>query len=51
MIESFGFRREKVNQIVVDPSLHNPIRKSPLFYAVETRETPDAFTLFEGQFL
>ncbi|KAG6730546.1 hypothetical protein I3843_01G081900 [Carya illinoinensis] len=40
--------REKVNQIVVDPSLHNPIRKSPLFYAVETRETPDAFTLFEG---
>ncbi|KAE7997509.1 hypothetical protein FH972_002140 [Carpinus fangiana] len=39
--------RQKVNQIVVDPSLHNQ-KSSPLYYAVENRATPDAFTLFEG---
>lgn len=39
--------RKLSNQIVVDPSLHNQ-KSSPLFYAVETRETPDAFELFGG---
>lgn len=38
---------EKVNKIVIDPSLHNQ-QSSPLFYAVETRPAPDAFTLFGG---
>ncbi|XP_027344556.1 beta-glucuronosyltransferase GlcAT14A-like [Abrus precatorius] len=36
-----------INQIVVDPSLHYE-KSSPLFFAVESRETPDAFKLFRG---
>ncbi|GMY38381.1 beta-glucuronosyltransferase glcat14a [Fagus crenata] len=39
--------RQQSNQIVVDQSLHNQ-KSTPLFYAVETRETPDAFKLFGG---
>ncbi|KAK7293942.1 hypothetical protein RJT34_16823 [Clitoria ternatea] len=39
-------QRDK-NQIVVDQSLHYE-RSSPLFFAVESRETPDAFTTFRG---
>ncbi|XP_061354351.1 beta-glucuronosyltransferase GlcAT14C-like [Gastrolobium bilobum] len=36
-----------INQIVVDPSLHNE-KSSPLFFAVESRDTPDAFKIFQG---
>ncbi|KAL9402987.1 hypothetical protein Peur_006836 [Populus x canadensis] len=37
----------KINQIVVDPSLHLQ-KSSHLYYAVETRTTPDAFKIFGG---
>ncbi|XP_014489833.1 beta-glucuronosyltransferase GlcAT14C [Vigna radiata var. radiata] len=36
-----------INQIVVDQSLHYE-KDSPLFFAVESRDTPDAFKLFRG---
>ncbi|XP_055804765.1 beta-glucuronosyltransferase GlcAT14C-like isoform X3 [Solanum dulcamara] len=35
------------NRIVVDPSLHSK-RATPLYYAVETREVPLTFDIFEG---
>ncbi|KAI4329448.1 hypothetical protein L6164_021711 [Bauhinia variegata] len=34
-----------INQIVVDPSLHEEMT-SPLFFAVESRDAPDAFQIF-----
>ncbi|CAK7323738.1 unnamed protein product [Dovyalis caffra] len=37
----------KINQIVVDPSLYLK-KRSHLYYAVETRTTPDAFRIFGG---
>ncbi|KAF5953175.1 hypothetical protein HYC85_011119 [Camellia sinensis] len=40
-------RRETSNRIIVDPSLYNR-KSSPVFYAVETRTTPDAFKIFGG---
>ncbi|XP_015938216.1 beta-glucuronosyltransferase GlcAT14C [Arachis duranensis] len=39
--------QRNMNQIVVDPSLHYE-KSSPLFFAVESRETPDAFNIFLG---
>lgn len=36
-----------MNQIVVDPSLHSE-KSSPLYFAVEARDTPDAFKIFRG---
>lgn len=41
-------RQRNINQIVVDPSLHYE-KSSPLYFAVESRETPDAFKIFLGQ--
>jgi hypothetical protein len=38
-----------MNQIVVDPSLHEE-KSSSLYFAVEARDTPDAFKIFRGQF-
>ncbi|CAK9146087.1 unnamed protein product [Ilex paraguariensis] len=40
-------KQHNTNQIVVDPSLHLKTN-SPIFYAVETRETPEAFQVFGG---
>ncbi|KAJ1410003.1 Glycosyl transferase, family 14 [Sesbania bispinosa] len=40
-------QQRDMNQIVVDPSLHNE-KSSSLFFAVESRETPDAFKIFQG---
>ncbi|KAF5739220.1 xylosyltransferase 1-like [Tripterygium wilfordii] len=37
----------KINQIVIDPTLYLQ-KNSPLFYAVEKRPTPDAFSIFAG---
>lgn len=42
------YRRQIANRIVVDPSLYSE-KSSPIMYAVETRENPDAFTVFGGQ--
>ncbi|TKY64667.1 Xylosyltransferase 1 [Spatholobus suberectus] len=39
--------QQDINQIVVDQSLHYE-KNSPLFFAVESRDTPDAFKLFRG---
>ncbi|MED6216144.1 hypothetical protein PIB30_004627 [Stylosanthes scabra] len=39
--------QRNMNQIVVDPSLHHE-KSSPLFFAVESRETPDSFSIFIG---
>jgi protein xylosyltransferase len=36
-----------MNQIVVDPSLHEE-KSSSLYFAVEARDTPDAFKIFRG---
>lgn len=41
-------RQQNIDQIVVDPSLHNE-KSSPLFFAVESRDTPDAFKIFVGK--
>ncbi|KAL0414957.1 UNVERIFIED_CONTAM: Beta-glucuronosyltransferase GlcAT14A [Sesamum latifolium] len=40
-------KRQNVGQIVVDPSLYLT-EETPVFYAVETREKPDAFQIFGG---
>ncbi|KAL0354385.1 UNVERIFIED_CONTAM: Beta-glucuronosyltransferase GlcAT14C [Sesamum radiatum] len=40
-------KRQNVGQIVVDPSLYLT-EKTPVYYAVETREKPDAFQIFGG---
>ncbi|PON53185.1 Glycosyl transferase [Parasponia andersonii] len=40
-------QRQTVNRIVVDPSLYEQ-KSTPIMYAVETRETPDAFSVFGG---
>ncbi|GFP79231.1 xylosyltransferase 1 [Phtheirospermum japonicum] len=40
-------KRQNVSQIVVDPSLYLR-EKTPIFYAAETREKPDAFEIFGG---
>lgn len=39
--------QQNVNRIVVDPSLHLKQAK-PLYYAVETREVPTTFDIFQG---
>ncbi|CAK8574502.1 unnamed protein product [Lathyrus sativus] len=39
--------QRNMNQIVVDPSLHHD-KSSPLYFAVEARDTPDAFKIFRG---
>ncbi|CAI8601468.1 unnamed protein product [Vicia faba] len=39
--------QRNMNQIVVDPSLHYD-KSSPLYFAVEARDTPDAFKIFRG---
>ncbi|KAJ1429218.1 Glycosyl transferase, family 14 [Sesbania bispinosa] len=39
-------QQRDMNQIVVDPSLHNE-KSSSLFFAVESRETPDALRYFK----
>ncbi|CAN1298733.1 Beta-glucuronosyltransferase GlcAT14C [Linum perenne] len=40
--------REKERQIVVDPSLHLKKGSTYIYYAVEKRDTPDAFQIFGG---
>ncbi|KAI3455730.1 hypothetical protein Pfo_012393 [Paulownia fortunei] len=40
-------KRQNVSQIAVDPSLYLA-ETSPIFYAAETREKPDAFQIFGG---
>ncbi|KAG4399396.1 hypothetical protein GLYMA_08G221500v4 [Glycine max] len=40
-------KQRDINQIVVDQGLHYE-KNSPLFFAVESRDTPDAFKLFRG---
>ncbi|XP_057769776.1 beta-glucuronosyltransferase GlcAT14C-like [Salvia miltiorrhiza] len=40
-------KRQSARQIVVDPSLYLT-KKASIFYAVETREKPDAFEIFGG---
>lgn len=40
-------RRQNASQIVVDPNLYLK-KKSPILYAAETREKPDAFEIFGG---
>ncbi|KAJ7951992.1 Beta-glucuronosyltransferase [Quillaja saponaria] len=42
-----GNEQKKTNQIVVDPSLYYE-KSTPLLFAVEARETPDAFKIFAG---
>ncbi|PNX88604.1 xylosyltransferase 1-like protein, partial [Trifolium pratense] len=37
--------QRNMNQIVVDPSLHDE-KSSSLYFAVEARDTPDAFKIF-----
>ncbi|KAM7480694.1 hypothetical protein LguiA_028907 [Lonicera macranthoides] len=39
--------RQKINQIVVDPSLYLK-KNAPIFYASETRATPDTFKILGG---
>lgn len=39
--------QRNMNQIVVDPSLHEE-KSSSLYFAVEARDTPDAFKIFRG---
>ncbi|CAJ2656405.1 unnamed protein product [Trifolium pratense] len=39
--------QRNMNQIVVDPSLHDE-KSSSLYFAVEARDTPDAFKIFRG---
>ncbi|KAM6561889.1 hypothetical protein CsatB_021887 [Cannabis sativa] len=39
--------RQTANRIVIDPSLYNK-KSSPIMYSVETRHTPEAFTVFGG---
>ncbi|XP_057454040.1 beta-glucuronosyltransferase GlcAT14C-like [Lotus japonicus] len=39
--------QRNTDQIVVDQSLHYE-KSSPLFFAVESRETPEAFNMFHG---
>ncbi|XP_004507022.1 beta-glucuronosyltransferase GlcAT14C-like isoform X1 [Cicer arietinum] len=39
--------QRNMNQIVVDPSLHYE-KSTPLYFAVEARDTPDAFKIFRG---
>lgn len=40
-------RQNNFNRIVVDPSLYSK-QAAPLYYAVETREVPTTFDIFEG---
>ncbi|KAH0770836.1 hypothetical protein KY290_014817 [Solanum tuberosum] len=40
-------RQHNFNRIVVDPSLHLK-QATPLYYAVETREVPTTFDIFQG---
>ncbi|KAH1238114.1 Beta-glucuronosyltransferase GlcAT14A [Glycine max] len=43
-------KQRDINQIVVDQGLHYE-KNSPLFFAVESRDTPDAFKLFRAMWL
>ncbi|XP_059645017.1 beta-glucuronosyltransferase GlcAT14A-like [Cornus florida] len=44
---SFWKEGQKINQIAVDPNLYEE-KNTPIFYATETRENPDAFKIFGG---